>query len=61
VYEVYFVGRLLEELVLADEALDSLERDIHMQACRYYRDLLICAYVSEDARDLRRGDDAPDP
>jgi hypothetical protein len=41
VYELYFVARLLEELGLADEAEDSLERAIHLQACRYYRDMLI--------------------
>ena len=39
-YEIYFVGRLLEELALADQSQDSLERAIHLQACRYYRDLL---------------------
>jgi hypothetical protein len=45
VYELYFVGRLLEELALADEAQDSLERAIHLQACHYYRDLLVSPTV----------------
>jgi hypothetical protein len=48
VYERYFVGRLLEELALADEAQDSLERAIHFQACRYYRDLLVSPESGED-------------
>jgi hypothetical protein len=39
-YELYFVGRLLEELALAEECGDAEERAIHLQACRYYRDLL---------------------
>lgn len=39
-YKLYFVGRLLEELTLADECGDAQERAIHLRACRYYRDLL---------------------
>ena len=40
IYELYLAKRLLEELALAEEAEDLLERSIHLQACRYYRDLL---------------------
>lgn len=39
-YEAYFTKRLLESLTLAEEALDANERSIHLQASRYYRDLL---------------------
>jgi hypothetical protein len=39
-YEAYFTKRLLEALTLADEAVDADVRSIHLQASRYYRDLL---------------------
>jgi hypothetical protein len=39
-YETYFTKRLLEALTLADEAADAAERGVHLQASRYYRDLL---------------------
>lgn len=39
-YEAYFTKRLLEALTLADEAADAGERSVHLQASRYYRDLL---------------------
>lgn len=47
-YELYLVGRLLEELTLADTADDPLERAVHLQACRYYRDLLTTPHGAED-------------
>ena len=46
-YDLYFTLRLLEELKRADEARDSVERMVHLQACRYYRKLLS---VSERSR-----------
>ena len=46
-YDLYFTLRLLEELKRADEARDSVERMVHLQACRYYRNLLS---VSERSR-----------
>lgn len=55
-YDLYFTLRLLEEMKRADEAPDSLERLVHLQACRHYRSLLS---VSERSRgempDCRRG------
>ena len=39
-YEAYFTKRLLEALTLADQAADAGERSVHLQASRYYRDLL---------------------
>ena len=39
-YESYFARRLEQELELAKRADNLLERSIHLQACRYYRDLL---------------------
>lgn len=39
-YEAYFTKRLLEALTLADEAADADERSVHLQASRYYRNLL---------------------
>lgn len=50
-YEIYFIGRLLEELELADRAGDDLERSIHLQACRYYRDLLTSPQITEPKDD----------
>lgn len=40
VYELYVVQRLLEELQLAEASADPIERSVHEQASRYYRDLL---------------------
>lgn len=42
-YELYLVRRLSEEQALAERSGDPLERSIHLQACRYYRDMLIPA------------------
>ena len=42
-YEHYFCRRLREELLRAEEALSSAERETHLQACRYYRALLHAA------------------
>ena len=47
-YERYLVRRLLEELRLADSSADLLERSIHLQACRYYRDLLGAAVPGDE-------------
>ena len=49
-YEAYFTRRLLESLALADEAPNSDERSIHLQASRYYRDLLKVPEKREHAR-----------
>ena len=37
---MYFLRRLIEEMVLAQTAADERERAVHLQACRYYGDLL---------------------
>lgn len=39
-YELYVAKRLLEELQLAQASADPVERFVHEQASRYYRDLL---------------------
>jgi hypothetical protein len=39
-YESYLTRRLLDSLQLADEAPDEAVREVHLQASRYYRDLL---------------------
>jgi hypothetical protein len=39
-YELYIAKRLREEMKLAAEAENLLQRSVHLQACRYYRDLL---------------------
>ena len=39
-YELYFIRRLLAEQKLAEQSDTLLERSIHLQACRYYRDLI---------------------
>ena len=39
-YEFYFVRRLVAELELAEQSDNLLERSIHLQACRYYRELI---------------------
>lgn len=40
VYEGYLLRRFIEEMVLAETAETLLERSIHLQACRYFGDLL---------------------
>jgi hypothetical protein len=40
VYDLYFLRRFIEEMVLAQTAGDERERAVHLQACRYYGDLL---------------------
>jgi hypothetical protein len=40
VYDLYFLRRFIEEMVLAQTACDEQERAVHLQACRYYGDLL---------------------
>jgi hypothetical protein len=37
---MYFLRRFIEEMVLAQTAADEHERAVHLQACRYYGDLL---------------------
>ncbi len=39
-YEAYFTKRLLEALTLAEQASDAGERSVHIQASRFYRNLL---------------------
>jgi hypothetical protein len=39
-YESYLTRRLLDSLQLADESPDEAVREVHLQASRYYRDLL---------------------
>ena len=39
-YDMYFLRRFIEEMVLAQTAADEQERAVHLQACRYYGDLL---------------------
>jgi hypothetical protein len=40
VYELYLARRLREEMRLAAQAENLLERSVRLQACRYYRDQL---------------------
>ena len=40
VYDLYFLRRFIEEMVLAQTAADEHERAVHLQACRYYGDIL---------------------
>jgi hypothetical protein len=37
---LYFLRRYIEEMVLAQTARDEQERSVHLQACRYYGDIL---------------------
>ena len=37
---MYFLRRFIEEMVLAQTAAEERERAVHLQACRYYGDLL---------------------
>ena len=39
-YDMYSLQRLIEEVALAQTAADEPERAVHLQACRYYGDLL---------------------
>ena len=45
-YDLYFTIRLLQELRCADEAADSVERLVHLQACRHYERLLTMLELS---------------
>jgi hypothetical protein len=40
VYDLYFLRRFIEEMVLAQTAADEHERAVHLQACRYYGDIM---------------------
>jgi hypothetical protein len=40
VYDLYFLRRYIEEMVLAQTAANERERAVHLQACRHYGDLL---------------------
>jgi hypothetical protein len=53
---MYFLRRLIEEMVLAQTSSDERERAVHLQACRYYGDLLHMNHKEEpiDA-ELMRG------
>ena len=37
---MHFLRRLIEEMVLAQTAANERESAVHLQACRYYGDLL---------------------
>ena len=39
-YDLYFLRRFIEEMVLAQTAADEQERAVHLKACGYYGDLL---------------------
>ena len=39
-YDLYFLRRYIEEMVLAQTAANERERAVHLQACRHYGDLL---------------------
>lgn len=39
-YDLYFLRRFIEEMVLAQTAADERERVVHLKACRHYGDLL---------------------
>lgn len=39
-YDLYFLRRFIEEMVLAHTTGDDRERAVHLRACHYYRDLL---------------------
>ena len=45
-FDLYFTVRLLEELRRAERAGDSLERLVHLQACRHYQSLLTASEMS---------------
>lgn len=49
-YQHYLVCRLVAEMKLADQAASNFERSIHMQACRYYCDLLEAAEAEQATR-----------
>lgn len=46
--EVYFLNRLLEEVARAEAAEDPQERSAHLQACRYYSELLLLGEASNE-------------
>lgn len=48
-YDLYFTVRLLEELRCAERARDTLERLVHLQACRHYQGLLTALELSRAA------------
>ena len=39
-HDLYFLRRYIEEMVRAQTAANERERTVHLQACRYYGDLL---------------------
>ena len=49
-YDLYFTVRLLEELRRAERARGSLERLVHLQACRHYQGLLTVLEMSRAGR-----------
>jgi hypothetical protein len=58
-YELYLAKRLREEMRLAAEAENLLERSVRLQACRYYRDQLSVAPESDGVTSAQS--DAGDP
>ena len=55
-YDLYFLRRFNEEMVLAQTAGDEHERAVHLKVCRYYGDLLHMNddEVGDDARRVPR-------
>jgi hypothetical protein len=49
-YDLYFTVRLLEELRRAERARGTLERLVHLQACRHYQGLLTVLEMSRAAK-----------
>ncbi|MGE5564526.1 MAG: hypothetical protein ACM3ZV_14640 [Bacillota bacterium] len=39
-YDLYFLRRYIEEMVLAQTAANERERAVHLTACRHYGELL---------------------
>lgn len=38
-YDLYFLRRFIEEMVLAHTTGDEQERAVHLRACRHYGDI----------------------
>ena len=65
-YDLYFTVRLLEELRCAERARDTLERLVHLQACRHYQGLLTAlemsrASLNRSANEASREPDGEEP
>jgi len=53
VYDLYFLRRFIEEMVLAHTTGDEQERAVHLRACRHYGDLLHMNAEPERDEDTR--------